>query len=119
MKKIIKTKIEKRMKKKSDPNLVKTIIKLKKTNPEVAKELSKPKRRWASINLKELAHIEGDILVPGKVLSAGELFSKKRIIAWAFSEKAKQKIKELKGEVVFLTDEIKKNPKLNGLSMVR
>ena len=50
---INKTKIENRMQKKSDSDLVRTIIKLKKTNPEVAKELSKPKRRWATINLKE------------------------------------------------------------------
>ena len=52
--KISKTKIEKRMQQKMDSRLVETIIKLKKTNPVVAKELAKPKRRWPAINLKEI-----------------------------------------------------------------
>ena len=119
MKKISKTKIEKRLKQKKDPYLVSTIINLKKSNPEVAKELSKPKRRWVSINLKELSHVEGDLLVIGKVLSAGELNNSKKIVAWSFSQKAKEKIKESNSQAVLLSEEIKKNPQLNGLSMVR
>lgn len=119
MKQINKTKIEKRMQKKSNTELVRTIIKLKKSNPEVAKELSKPKRKWATINLKELSHVDGDILVAGKVLSAGELADKKKIVAWCFSEKAKSKIIENKSEAILITDEMKKNPKLNGLAIVR
>ena len=119
MEEISKTKIEKRMQKKSDLELVRTIIKLKKTNPEVAKELAKPKRRWAAINLKELSHVEGDLLIAGKVLSAGELGNNKKIVAWSFSEKAREKIKEAKGEAILITDEIKKNPELNGFSIVR
>jgi len=107
------------MKMKKDSLLVKTIIQLKKTNPEVAKELAKPKRRWAAVNLKELSHVDGDLVIPGKVLSAGDLSAKKRIVAWSFSEKAVEKIKEAKGEAVLLTEEMKKNPQLNGLSMVR
>ena len=107
------------MKKKSDSDLVRTIIALKKTNPEVAKELAKPKRRWSAINLKELSHVDGDLVIPGKVLSAGELNTKKRIVAWSFSEKARLKIKEAKGEAILISEEMKKNPQLNGLSMVR
>lgn len=117
--KINKTRIEKRMKKKKDSLLVETIIKLKKTNPDVAKELAKPKRRWATVNLKEIDLIEGDVIVAGKVLSAGELGSKKKIVAWSFSEKAKEKINENKGSAILLIEEIKKNPELNGLSMIR
>lgn len=107
------------MRHKSDSDLVSTIVQLKKENPEVAKELSKPKRKWATINLKELEHVDGDVVIAGKVLSAGDLSNKKRIVAWAFSEKAKVKIKESNGEAILLTEEIKKNPKLNGLSIVR
>ncbi len=118
-KKISKTKIEKRIKRKRDPSLVKTIIKLKKTNPEAAKELSKPKRRWPALNLKELAHVEGDLLVCGKVLSAGELGSSKKVVAWSASNKAIEKIKESKGSFVGLEDELKKNPELNGLVIVK
>ena len=119
MKTINKTHIERRMQKKSDTDLVKTIIQLKKSNPEVAKELAKPKRRWSAINLKELSHVDGDLVVPGKVLSAGELSAKKRIVAWSFSEKAREKITQANGEAILLSDEMKKNPQLNGLSMVR
>ena len=119
MVKINKTKVERRLKKKSNSELVTAIIKLKKTNPEVAKELSKPKRRWSAVNLKDLSHVDGDLIVPGKVLSAGELSSKKKIVAWSFSEKALEKINEAKGSAVLLTEEIQKNPQLNGLSMVR
>jgi large subunit ribosomal protein L18e len=119
MENISKTKIEKRMSQKRDAELVRTIIKLKKTNPEVAKELSKPKRKWSAINLKELSHVEGDLIIAGKVLSAGELTSKKRIVAWTFSQKAREKILDAKGEAILLTDEMKKNPELNGLSIVK
>jgi ribosomal protein L18E len=117
--KINKTKIEKRMKKKMDSSLVETIIRLKKTNPEVAKELAKPKRRWPAINLKELAVVEGDVLVAGKVLSAGELENARKVVAWSASEKAVEKMKDAKATFITIVDEMKKNPELNGLNLVR
>jgi ribosomal protein L18E len=116
---INKTKIEKRMRHKMDAELVSTIIKLKKTNPEVAKELSRPKRRWPVINLKDADMIEGDILVAGKILSAGDLGSPKKIVAWSASERAIQKIKDSKSSFVYLVDEMKKNPELNGFNILR
>jgi ribosomal protein L18E len=117
--KINKTKIENRMKKKKDSLLVKTIIFLKKTNPEVAKELAKPKRKWPSINLKDLQLVEGDVVVAGKVLSAGEINEPKKIVAWSFSQKAKEKIEGLKGKAILISEEIKKNPELNDLVIVK
>jgi len=116
---ISKNKIEKRMKQKKDLFLVRTIIKLKKTNPEVAKELSKPKRKWPSVNLKEIDLIKGDVLVAGKVLSAGDLTSSKKIVAWSASEKALEKIKDSKGSFNTILEEIKKNPNLNGFDILR
>jgi ribosomal protein L18E len=117
--KISKTKIEKRIQRKKDPFLVRAIIKLKKANPEIAKELSKPKRRWPALNLKELAHVEGDVVVCGKILSAGDLEGAKKIVAWSASDRAVEKIKESKGSFVELTEEMKKNPELNGLVIVK
>lgn len=117
--KISKTKIGRRMKSKMDSDLVGTIIKLKKTNPEVAKELARPKRKWPAINLKEIDMVKGDVLIPGKVLSAGELSAPKKIIAWNISEKALQKIKESKGSFITIIEEIKKNPELNGYDILR
>ena len=117
--KINKTKIEKRMKHKMDASLVETIIKLKKTNPVVAKELARPKRRWPVVNLKDIDMIKGDVLVAGKVLSAGDLSGAKKIVAWAVSEKALDKIKDAKGTFVTIGDEMKKNPELNGYDILR
>ncbi len=118
-KKISKSKIERRMSHKRDSSLVETIIKLKKTNPVFAKELAKPRRRWPSVNLKDVDMVEGDVLVAGKILSAGNLSNSKKIVAWSASEKALEKIKEAKGNFNFIVEEIKKNPKLNGLNIVR
>lgn len=116
---INKTKIEKRMKDKMDLDLVNLIVKLKKTNPEVAKELARPKRRWPAVNLKDIDMIKGDVLIAGKVLSAGELSGPKKIVAWSFSEKALGKIKDAKGEAVLIVDEVKKNAELNGFDILR
>jgi len=116
---INKTKIEKRMKQKMDSSLVETIIKLKKTNPVVAKELARPKRRWPAVNLKDVDMIKGDVLVAGKILSAGDLTGAKKIVAWTASEKALDKIKGAKGTFVSIVEEMKKNPELNGYDILR
>lgn len=104
---------------KQDPELVTTIIALKKTNPFVAKELARPKRQWPAVNLKDLEMIKGDVLVAGKILSAGDLTEAKKIVAWSASKKALDKMKEMKAHFVPLTEEMKKNPELNGLTVVR
>ena len=116
---INKTRIEKRMRGKMDDELVNIIVKLKKTNPEVAKEFARPKRRWPAVNLKDIDMIKGDVLVAGKVLSAGDLSGAKKIVAWSASEKALEKIKDAKGTFVSVVDEVKKNPELNGFDILR
>ena len=117
--KINKTKIEKRMRSKMDSELVNAIVKLKKSNPVIAKELARPKRRWPAVNLKDIDMIKGDVLVAGKVLSAGDLSDPKKIVAWSISEKALGKIKNAKGTFVSIVDEMKKNPELNGFDILR
>lgn len=116
---INKTRIEKRMRGKMDDELINVIVKLKKTNPVVAKEFARPKRRWPAVNLKDIDMIKGDVLVAGKVLSAGDLSEPKKIVAWSVSEKALDKIKNAKGTFVSIIDEIKKNPELNGFDILR
>jgi len=107
------------MKQKTDSELVGTIIKLKKTNPGVAKLLAGPKRNQSAINLDKIESVKGDVLIVGKVLSSGDLEKGKKIVAWSASEKAVEKIKSVKGEFVLITDEIKKNPELKGLEVLR
>jgi large subunit ribosomal protein L18e len=119
---ISKTKIERRMRKKTDSYLVDTIIKLKKSNPNVAKLLTMPKRKWSSINLKEIeenAKENEKILVAGKILSSGNLNKKVKIVAWAISDKAKEKLKDSKSEFASISEEIKKNPELKDLRILR
>ena len=116
---INKTRIEKRMRNKMDSDLVNVIVKLKKTNPEIAKEFARPKRRWPAVNLKDIDMIKGDVLVAGKVPSAGDLSDAKKIVAWSVSEKALEKIKNAKGTFVSVVDEMKKNPELNGFDVLR
>jgi len=119
---ISKTKIDKRMQRKTNPYLVETIKALKRTNTEIAKILVMPKRKWLSMNLEEIERkvASGDkILVPGKVLSSGNLSKKLKIVAWSISDKAEEKLKESKSEFVLLVDEMKKNPELKDLKVLK
>jgi len=116
---ISKTKIEKRIQQKNNPELVEALIVLKKNNPEVAKGLAMPVKKQKVWNLDEISKkAKGDVIVIGKVLGMGELERKIKIVAWNASENAKEKIKK-RGEFVYLVDEIKKNPELKGLGILK
>jgi large subunit ribosomal protein L18e len=118
-----KTKIEKQTKRKTNLNLVET-IRIAKKNKEwedIAGILSSSRKKWKSINLDliEKESKEGDIIiVPGKVLSQGEISKKIRVVAFAFSELAKEKLLKSKCEIVYLNEEIKKNPKAKGVKIL-
>jgi len=110
------------MKKKTNPELIGVIIKLKKTNPEVAKLLAMPIKKWANVNLEKIdkAVKEGmTVLIPGKVLSSGMLTKKVKVLAWSVSKKALEKIKKSGSEFVAISEEIKKNPKLGSIIILR
>jgi large subunit ribosomal protein L18e len=115
--------IEKQIKVKNNSILVET-IRLAKNHKNwfrVAEILSRPRRSSFEINLSELDKLakEGEtIVVPGKILSAGELNKKIKIVAVKFSEKAKEKILKSKGEIIFMNDEIKKNPDAKGVRIL-
>ena len=114
---ISKTKISKRIEKKTDKDLVKTLITLKKNNVELAKLLSVPKRKRKAFNLQEIAKQIKDekvVIVPGKVLGEGTLDKKVKIIALSFSGQAEEKLKEAKIEFQRLDEAIKENNKLEG-----
>jgi len=120
-----KTKIEKQSKRKGNPLLVETLRAAKKTDNEfwlkVASILSGPRRRKIVINLDEIekATKEGDsLVVPGKILSQGEINKKIAVIAFAFSKKAKEKLLKTKSRTIDILDEIKKNPDANGLRLL-
>lgn len=118
---ISKTRIEKRMQKKTNPILVETIIALKKVNPMVAKIIAGPRRKMVTLNLEQIAGIAktDKILIPGKVLGLGELNKKMKIVAVSASKEAREKMKKAKIEFVELTEELKTNKQLKDLEIVK
>ncbi|MBS3094134.1 50S ribosomal protein L18e [Candidatus Pacearchaeota archaeon] len=118
-----KTKIEKQLTRKTNPVLVETII-LAKKNPawkRIAEVISSPRKQKREKNLDEISKSskEGEgIIIPGKVLSQGELNKKLKIVALTFSEAAREKILNHKGEAITIFDEIKKNPEAKNLRVL-
>ena len=107
---------------KSNPHLVILIQDLKKTSAEqqapiwkdVAERLEKPLRNWPEVNLARIDQYLGDnetALIPGKVLSPGELTKKTSIAAWSFTEHAREKIKKAGGKTLTIDELMKHNPK--------
>jgi large subunit ribosomal protein L18e len=116
--------IEKQTKKKTNSILVETIISAKKKDAwiEVAKILSGPRRLMINKNIQEINQEaeEGEhIIVPGKVLSLGEINKKIKISALGFSESARAKLIKSKSEISSILDEIKKNPGAKGIKILK
>ena len=119
-----KTTIEKQLRKKTNPELVETIIACKKHKNwlSLAGLLSTPRKRHSRINLRRLNKIakEGETLViPGKVLSEGEFNKKIKIIAFNFSEKAKEKILKSGSKCDNILNEIKSNPEAKEIKIIK
>ena len=117
---ISKTKISKRIQKKTNPEVVETIELAKKNNLlEIAKRLSSPKSNYSNLNLEELNQLkENKVLVLGKILGNGEIEKKMKIIALGFSESAKEKLKKAGCEIKTIKQEIETNPKLEGVKII-
>jgi large subunit ribosomal protein L18e len=119
-----KTKISKQLERKSNSILTETIIEAKKHEAwlGVAGFLSGPRRKRVCINLEEISKASkaGEtILVPGKVLSQGEIDKKIKVVAFNFSEKAKEKLLSTKCEIINILDEIKSNPSAKGIKIIK
>ncbi|MEK6828964.1 MAG: 50S ribosomal protein L18e [Nanoarchaeota archaeon] len=118
-----KTKISKQAERKTSSNLVETILSSKKNNEwnEVASILSGPRKGRVNMNLGEINRLSkaGEtIVIPGKVLSQGEIDKKIKLVALGFSENAREKILQSKSEIESLLEEIKKNPNAKGVKIL-
>jgi len=106
-----KTKISKRMKKKTNSKLVETILLCKKHNQlELGKVLSGPRRRISPINLDEIEKgaKEGEtVIFPGKVLGTGTLNKKVKLVALDFSKSAEEKLRKNKVEFKSINEALK------------
>ncbi len=119
-----KTIIEKQLQKKKNKELVETIITAKKNETwlGVASALSGPRRNRININLEEIDKRAEDgetIVVPGKVLSLGDVSKKLKVVALGFSDKAKEKLLKAKCEVSNILEEIKSNPQAKNIKVLK
>lgn len=118
------TKLKERIKNKTNPSLVELIKEAHSHDgwKEIAIILARSTRKSPAINLFEIDKIakEGDtIVVPGKILSFGELTKKIRLCAFSISEKTMEKLKNSKSEFRTISEEIKKNPKAEGIKLIK
>jgi large subunit ribosomal protein L18e len=114
---------------KKNPLLINLIHELKKQSNEkdvqiwkdIALRLEKPSNNWPVVNLNRISkHIQDKetAIIPGKVLSTGNLTKKVTIAAWSFSDKSKEKIKKAGGNYISIEELIKNNPKGENLRIL-
>ena len=120
---ISKTSIEKKARRKTNPDLAESIRNLKKSEDwkKIANIISSPRRKRIVLNLREIDEISKNgesLLIPGKVLSEGDISKKVRIIAMKFSKSAEEKLLKSKTEFSYISEEIKKNPGAKGLRIL-
>jgi len=120
---ISKTQINKRTKRKTNPYLVDTLFVLKKNKEwfPIAKIISGPSRKHISINLDEIdkqTKVGDTVVIPGKVLSYGNLDKRIRIVALDFSKKVLEKLKG-KVDMATIIEEVNKNPTAKGIKIIR
>lgn len=123
MKALSNTTLKMRRKRKTNPSVVETVSLAQKNKAwsAVAKRVSGSARQYGSINLFQLEEKTkaGDtVAFVGKVLSKGELKKKIVICALSISDSAREKLKESKSEFRELKDEIAKNPKMEGVTLL-
>lgn len=114
-------KVERKLRRKKNPELVRTILLLKKNKDwqKLANLVARVKRKQIKLNLDEIDQRaeEGDtIVVPGKILGRGELKKKLMVVGFSFSQKAKEK---LKAKARTIEEEVKKNPKAEGVKVLK
>lgn len=119
---ISKTKLKTKLRKKTNPKMIALVHFLKKQSPfwmKVSEYLTKPKRKAVNVNLSKINKIakQGSVvLVPGKVLSDGEITKSIVIAAFSFSQAAMQKLS--KSKIVKIEDLAKENKKGEGIMLI-
>jgi large subunit ribosomal protein L18e len=87
----------------------------------IAEHLAKSRRKRIAVNISRLNRFtekNEKVAVPGKVLGAGEIDHPITVAAFAFSEKAKEKIKKARGKCLSLFELAKKNPKGSNIKII-
>lgn len=123
MEHISKTKIKFNAKRKTNPEVSETLsLALKQKNwLQFAKIIGSSRRKYSKVNLSNIENqtTTGDtVIIIGKVLGKGDVSKRIRVCALGFSKSALEKLKKTKSEVVSISEEIKKNPKAEGLKLI-
>ena len=118
-----KTKISRQTQRKLNPELVETIKIAKKYKAwlKVAGFLSSSRRLKIAVNLDKINKEAGAgdiIVVPGKVLSIGDVDKKIKVAGFGFSAKAKEKLKKSGCEAVSILEEIKSNKEAKAVKIL-
>lgn len=107
---------------KTNPNLVSLIKRLKdasRTNEapvwrDIAVRLEGPQSNWAEVNVGKL-HLYADendvVVVPGKLLGAGEIAKKLTVASYRSSGQAKEKVERAGGTSMSIEELLVKHPK--------
>ncbi len=116
--------------KKTNTNLTELISELKtkaRTNEapiwrDVALRLEAPSRNWAEVNVSKVSRYAKEnetIVIPGKLLGAGEIDKKVTIAAYRASKSAIEKVENAGGKVMSVLELAGTNPKGSGVRIMR
>lgn len=79
----------------------------------IADALSRPTRKRKAVNISKINRYSKEnevIVIPGKVLASGDLNHKLTVVAYQFSQQAKEKINK-NGTTMTIAELMEKNPK--------
>ena len=113
----------------TNPILISLIMELKKRSKDqnasvwkrIAIDLEKPTRQRRVVNLSSISRYTKEneiVVIPGKVLGAGDLGHKLTISAFQFSNGAKEKIERTGARIIPLLDLSKENPSGKGIRII-
>jgi large subunit ribosomal protein L18e len=114
---------------KTNPGLTELIKDLKKQSwknkapiwRDIAKRFEKPLKNWSEVNISHLArHVKANdtIIIPGKLLGAGQIDKPVTVAVYKASENAESKIKQAGGKVVQIRTLMTDNPKGKGVRII-
>jgi len=113
----------------TNPEMQKLIEELRKASAmqkvglwkRLANDLEKPTRKRRVVNLSRLENYADKnelVVVPGKVLGAGEINKSLVVAAWQFSGQAREKIIKAKGDCMSIQELLAKKPKVSEVRVI-
>ena len=115
---------------KTNPNLVVLIQHLKDASRaneapvwrDIALRLEGPIRHWAEVNVGKINRYASEnevVVVPGKLLGAGEIEKKVTVAAYRSSGQARDKIEKAGGKSLSIEELVSQNPKGSNVRIMR